>query len=758
MGRIRAKGSVFSTRKVDDIPSISHRDINRDTLKNIGAITGIANTLYKSPIIRDAAAGIESLFSGSDEEKSAVVEQASSSVATEQQAAKARLEASKADAQADRTGLGLTIAGKEEQRISEGLAAKAESLAPRTEKGEDRFKGLQVEWDAAKTQRADIIPQIKQMEMDALETEFGLRVMEKELKDLEKQRERAINVSMNDVPGFDAGLARRTMNELNGEIALKKQQLMEEANEYKKDKKLISQLKAQSGKADELGEMLQSERAEVTSQWADLSEASKQWAAESSRKTKAEVDQLVAEVISGDRLLSPEEQRQVELFIQYEEPIDVSQYDARGQILYAIAMDKKAIEEPEAALEETADGTPIVPQGEVPTDAAEVPLTIGPGLPEYKETTDPEGRLRTAQGSIIEDYLSARPDIAANLAQNREFADAVAHMDPAEQKATLDALASLMGPPPGTGGSLDLGKPKTVAAAQSAAMEIAQSRMSQQQKSEAMRELLGAAGDLSDVKSRFAAGGSLGYHHEGSARKAILEAYKGMVPKRKEDKPLTAKDMATILKKQASTEKTRVQTAREKEKLAKELTSSEVDIRNKYISGLPSRLQKAFKAYRKGSKGPKYINLEELREENLTDASRANALFGKQITRAQGRSGNITGALTELAAGRNPLADLTEAQIIEKYGSDIAAYRRSMRAGELTEVTKQALKAKLLAGKKRNANIVSQSIVQRDKAAKIQAILKKMGPDLPKADKLKAQKELNKLTEQILKIQVQLGK
>jgi len=81
-----------------------------------------------------------------------------------------------------------------------------------------------------------------------------------------------------------------------------------------------------------------------------------------------------------------------------------------------------------------------------------------------------------------------------------------------------------------------------------------------------------------------------------------------------------------------------------------------------------------------------------------------------------------------------------------------------MRAGELTEVTKQALKAKLLAGKKRNANIVSQSIVQRDKAAKIQAILKKMGPDLPKADKLKAQKELNKLTEQILKIQVQLGK
>jgi len=244
----------------------------------------------------------------------------------------------------------------------------------------------------------------------------------------------------------------------------------------------------------------------------------------------------------------------------------------------------------------------------------------------------------------------------------------------------------------------------------------------------------------------------------GSARKAILEAYKGMVPKRKEDKPLTAKDMATILKKQASTEKTRVQTAREKEKLAKELTSSEVDIRNKYISGLPSRLQKAFKAYRKGSKGPKYINLEELREENLTDASRANALFGKQITRAQGRSGNITGALTELAAGRNPLADLTEAQIIEKYGSDIAAYRRSMRTGELTEATRDALKAKLLAGKKRNATIVSQSIVQRDKAAKIQAILKKMGPDLPKADKLKAQKELNKLTEQILKIQVQLGK
>jgi len=515
MGRIRAKGSVFSTRKVDDIPSISHRDINRDTLKNIGAITGIANTLYKSPIIRDAAAGIESLFSGSDEEKSAVVEQASSSVATEQQAAKARLEASKADAQADRTGLGLTIAGKEEQRISEGLAAKAETFAPRSKDGKDRFRVIQTEWESSKKHRQEqLLPQIKQMESDALETSYGLRVIEKELFELEKQREKAIEISMSDIPGQDPGLARYTMEQLNTEIAHKKQQLSEEATEFKKDKALIKQLKSQADKTDELGKLYKSEISAASSQWSDLSEASKQWAAESSRKTKAEVDQLVAEVISGDRLLSPEEQRQVELFIQYEEPIDVSQYDARGQILYAIAMDKKAIEEekvgvdslPEAALEETADGAPIVPQGEVPTDAAEVPLTIGPGLPEYKETTDPEGRLRTAQGSIIEDYLSARPDIAANLAQNREFADAVAHMDPAEQKATLDALASLMGPPPGTGGSLDLGKPKTVAAAQSAAMEIAQSRMSQQQKSEAMRELLGAAGDLSDVKSRFAAG------------------------------------------------------------------------------------------------------------------------------------------------------------------------------------------------------------------------------------------------------------
>jgi len=98
MGRIR--GSGFRRRYVEDYDkrNISQENFDQN-MKNVGTALTVGTALYNSNLSRDAAAGIEALFTGSEEEKKEVATTAGSAISLQQEAAKARLDASRIDAE-----------------------------------------------------------------------------------------------------------------------------------------------------------------------------------------------------------------------------------------------------------------------------------------------------------------------------------------------------------------------------------------------------------------------------------------------------------------------------------------------------------------------------------------------------------------------------------------------------------------------------------------------------------------------------------
>jgi len=811
MGRIR--GSGFRRRYVEDYDkrNISQENFDQN-MKNVGTALTVGTALYNSNLSRDAAAGIESLFTGSEEEKKEVAATAGSAISLQQEAAKARLAASRIDAEKELEGMPVgppqgppgaipqlqldTSPLEETQRLrDQAEAAIADKEAFRTEQREKMSR-------RSKALAHDRIP----MENQLKDISQALPFETKKLKDIQSQMKTIgdlMALSMED----RTSLGKEKYKELEDQWNVL-------ADEAAPIETLISDLKATKKKLtidvenlkrldpmtipgketlrDEAGDK---EGAKVLE---DLQARVIRESAKLAGKQEEEILAIVEKVREGRLTLGKEQNAYIEQLLLKIDPstgnVAISTEEANDlmgdpnkQILFAIALDKAKqltatyatggdISTAQAALDEegydTSEAAPegiqedvaIEPPGVTPMDVVEAPVpapvaATGGGLPDLKvpqgvSNTELEKTYRQVAATLGEDFNEVRPNINALLADERLKASLIG-MDEEERARTLITMAKYM-QPVGATALVDIPTDltgKSIADAQILAMEIASSNAPGHAKARAIRNLLEQAGDLSDVRSRFASGGSLGYQHEGQARQAILSAYAGSKPKVAREQ--TSAELLRWTKEYGATPLSAVELAAKQEKLAKDKATAAVKIRNEYIKGFTLWNQiKKKGGNRKGGSGSVPNDLEEFREELLTDSGQALKFFQAQETKARDR-------ITRLRTSSIPWASLpkTPEEIVELYGADMPRFRAAIREGKEQAVIASAFEKDAAILKAKYEQRIKDTNRQKGLVADQKAVLKRLSVDLGAKKRLDPKrraillKQLEAINTKILKLQ-----
>jgi len=881
MGRIR--GSGFRTRRVEDI---ADRDIAQEQFQqnmgNLGSLIKVGTALYTNPIIRDASAGIESLFTGSEEEKTEVAKTAGG-VTAMQEAAKARAAAAKGDfeeAQAEapvgppQIPQALPTGPTEEEQQSLLAAREEAAEAARIATGEQfdparaatqSLKAAQQRVEAERQERKDI--GYKELLKEHKETDKAMA----QLKDrITITEQRYINLSNEAMKAKASGAPNALELEkeaaaINSELAMMKGELSQEQAEYALDAEHLAGLRQGLIDAKRIvrdrTKFVKEHQAGLDAKARRLSKKAAEMAAEQSGRTEAEIQAAIASILGG-RPLTPEQQAQLDnisssLIVDEEVGdiiLDMSQEDRAAiaadpaqAVLLAVAIKKleqkvqeqtslyatggdigaalagleeggtsieDIMDEPPEAVEAVAlspeelqaqirelqftdkpnwrlaerarrggrleeaerilreaTGMPVAEviteapgptgAGQVVAEAAAVPERGLPALtiPHGVTTSGLDKTYRQVAATLGEDFNEVRPNIDA-LLQNERIKAELIGMDETKRADTLALMAKFM-KPEGVVGIAEIDtniRGRTIADAQAIAMDIAASDAPDHAKSRAIRKLLEQAGDLSDVRSRFAAGGraTLGYQHEGQARQAILSAYSGAKPKAV--KAPTSSQRLAWLKEMGVTPGASVKQATAREKLAQLTAEGEVDLRNKYVKAIPG-WQKFLKGMKRTTTGASNVknDLEEFREELLTDSGKALSYFQRQEDNAQKRLDALI-ALKNKTAPESSIPE-TEDEIIELYGANLPKYRAAVLEGIVGEALRTALLEDLPAAIEKQRTRITTSAEQRELMKAQKAVLRRLSVELGGKKRLDKKvraallKQLEGINKKILELQ-----
>ena len=812
MGRIR--GSGFRRRYVEDYDkrNISQENFDQN-MKNVGTALTVGTALYNSNLSRDAAAGIEALFTGSEEEKKEVATTAGSAISLQQEAAKARLDASRIDAEKELEGMPVgppqgppgaipqlqldTSPLEETQRLRDQAEA---AIADK-----EKFRKEQIR---AMSKRSVVLGSRRVHKEKTLEDNaVALKEESRKLKDYQGQMKTLrglMVVTMEDrTPEgkADYKILENQWNELADKVS-PLETLIADLKEEKKtvtadieNLKRLDPIQGPQSSAPLRDEAGDKEGAKVLE---DLQARVIQESAKLAGKQEEEILAIVEKVREGRLTLGKEQNAYIEQLLLKIDPstgnVAISTEEANDlmgdpnkQILFAIALDKAKqltatyatggdISTAQAALDEEGDDTSeaapegiqedvaIEPPGVTPTDVVEAPVpapvaATGGGLPDLKvpqgvSNTELEKTYRQVAATLGEDFNEVRPNINALLADERLKASLIG-MDEEERARTLITMAKYM-QPVGATALVDIPTDltgKSIADAQILAMEIASSNAPGHAKARAIRNLLEQAGDLSDVRSRFASGGSLGYQHEGQARQAILSAYAGSKPKVAREQ--TSAELLRWTKEYGATPLSAVELAAKQEKLAKDKATAAVKIRNEYIKGFTLWNQiKKKGGNRKGGSGSVPNDLEEFREELLTDSGQALKFFQAQETKARDR-------ITRLRTSSIPWASLpkTPEEIVELYGADMPRFRAAIREGKEQAVIASAFEKDAAILKAKYEQRIKDTNRQKGLVADQRKVLKRLSVDLGAKKRLDPKrraillKQLEAINTKILKLQ-----
>ena len=770
MGRIIRRGSIFKDRDVEDPifkqeESLTYAQI----LSNIGNTVNVANALYGSPMIHDAAAGLESLFSGSPEEK-AEVTAAATGVEALELAAKSRAE----------SAANKDVAAMQKRRGGAAVEYAAEEARP--PEVEELDIGIQVEAEKYRSSVGD--PD------DPTLDEGGNPVLPAyDFKDQEMSKEFYENLL---ALGQRYGVAdplqvERLVVKMDDATALQTFRMMQD----KKDRTGAEQLHydllyARIMGGEELDMLLHEAPAKLGGPPMEQRPALPlgTYEGEAGYPLQKAAEARVAAAPTPVTSTKDE----LRLLINQLGPVDLRGYGRNKQgtdkISYEtweqarrlVSADK--LQEAQELIRKTIGAPPpeviaetelvTEPTGPDPvvTETAETAAITSQGLgeltiPHGVSSAGLEETYRKVAATIGETFNTVRPNLDALLTQKRLQVELMAIGDSEKRAQTLALMAQYMQPEGVTGLSdipTDI-RGKTVADAQAIAMDIAASNAPDQAKSRAIRELLAQAGDLSDVRSRYAAsGGTLGYHHEGSAQQAILNAYSGAKPK--VAKPPTAGQQLAWLKEMGITPGAKIKQAIDKAKLSDNLATGSIRWRNQYLKFLPG-YQKFLKTLNKANTvgGTTVVNdLEELREETLQDTKQSLVFFNRQKTNAETRIDN----LKKINLNDPPnLEGMTDDLIIQQYGADLRAYRAAARKAGNEAAAKVQLRADVAAALQKQKERIAQSTTQLKLVADRTRVLRLLSPTTGSAKRLSKEKydqvlqKLEEINQELVDLQSQ---
>ena len=715
MGRIKHRKSVW-TDAIDKV--YNKRDTSSwvDGVEDFGTLLGTAEKLYKSPLLKDAAAGVADLFSGDGEDAAA-----GAKIVNEAATARTDMMSSREDATKD---------FKEAQgQEAKTLDKTAPVQMPTTDaKGQQEVRDLKARSVAAGRVGGFFADQA--LGQEQVDTEARILQLDREGERIQTavtaadpNAEKAYDIYNNQRQLFEqlkglaeletdpqakqaytdqANNAKTQMNQAFGAFEQVRGLKDTEAAIDSADTAAQLRLSNIQGLRDEL-------KAKATSKAQQLSAMASKKAAELNQSTEEAIASAVNKFIGGGTL-SDEEQAKFDamrsklqvdeetgdiiLNVSTEERVAISN-DPEMSVYLAAATKQleQELQQPiggartgdalagalagETVIEETGP-TATVATEEI-TEEANIPAgtSVLPSGPVGTSTRNDIIRdTRDAMGSIASDYPDARENIDPVIAQlrARTGADAI-------DENTIRNISEIM-----SGGSTvpeggiqvpNIGG-MSIQEAEGVAMEIAASSGSMAAKQKAMRNLIQQASTVDDVVPAWMArGGTLGYLDESMAADRLRKAFTGMMPKPKAAKPRTVTEDIKLRGEAGKQESQRLKNLKLEGDIVTDDLMRPILARNELFqpfSKFPALLK--LKEYKKSVGGSGKGNKKDLDKFRIEVRSAADSTAGALKTSTRQLTNKIAG-INELTIAEAVTLDPNT--IAKEYGPDLRTYLTNLR-------------------------------------------------------------------------------